>query len=118
MGRSSRQARSSRSSAILQVGNISELKKYAVRLHRQAAADIEDAYSQIASFSGTNHADDWQDSLRDVLVSLATLSRRYSLAGEIAEDDQDGQLIHILHIRHGARKPMTRAEARKIEADA
>lgn len=116
-----------------------------MRLHRQAAADIEDAYNQIAGFSGTDYADDWQDSLRDVVASLATLPRRYPLADEndlfqnavwvcpyrfrtsrivhrvlyeIVVDDQDGPFVHILHIRHAARKPMTRAEARKIEDDA
>ncbi len=122
-----------------------ELEKYAVRLHRKAAEDIDDAHKQIAEFSGNAYADAWQDGLRDAIASLATLSRRYPPADEnnlfqnivwacpyrfqtsrvvhrilyeIAQDDQDGPFVHVLHIRHGARKPMTRAEARKIDEDA
>ncbi len=41
----------------------------------------------------------------------------YRILYEIVQDDEDAPYVHILHIRHGSRKPMTRAEARKIEAN-
>ena len=61
---------------------MSDLETYAIRLHRKAAADIDEAYRQLAAFSGEEFADDWQDGLRAALSSLATLSKRRPLADE------------------------------------
>ena len=121
---------------------MSELKKYSIRLHRQASEDIDNAYDQITAFSGTAYADDWQNGLRDFVAALATLSSRYPLADEnslfqnkvwagryqfktsrviyrvpfeFVDDTQESPYVYVLHIRHASRKPMTRAEAREIE---
>ena len=41
----------------------------------------------------------------------------YRILFEIVEKDEDTPFVHVLHIRHASRKPMTRAEAREIEKD-
>ena len=123
---------------------MSDFGSYAIRLHHKAVADIEEAYQQLAAFSGEEFADDWQDGLRAVISSLATLSKRRPLADEnrlfqndvwvytyqfrksrviyrvlfeAAEKSEDAPYIHVLHIRHASRRPMTRTEAREIEKD-
>ncbi len=44
-------------------------------------------------------------------------SATYHIFFTVAEAEEDAPYVYILHVRHGARKPMTRAEARKIEED-
>ena len=39
----------------------------------------------------------------------------YRVLFEVVETDEDASYIHILHIRHASRKPMTWAEAREID---
>ncbi len=121
---------------------MSDSESYAIRIHRQAAADMDEAHNRMAIFSGTLYADTWQNGLRDVLASLAVNPSRYPLAHEqrlfrsavrvypyrfrpgnviyrilyeIVAEELESPYVHILHIRHAARKPMTRTEARKIE---
>ena len=123
---------------------MSDFERYAIRLHPKAATDIDEAHRQLLAFSGEEFADDWQDGLRAAISSLATLSKRRPLADEnrlfqndvwvytyqfrksrviyrvlfeAVEKDEDAPYIHVLHIRHASRKPMTRAEAREIEKD-
>jgi len=118
---------------------------YAIRVRPVAQRDIDEATNRIASLTDEKHAKEWRDGLLNKLATLATLPRRAPVAGEnrlfsgevrvipyrlsaggaayrvffsIQEPTEDAPFINILHIRHGARKPMTRAEARKIEADA
>ncbi len=55
---------------------MSEPEKYALRIHRQAAADIDEAHARLADFSGELYADAWQDGLGEVIATLATLSKR------------------------------------------
>ncbi len=123
---------------------MNEPKSYAIRLHPQAAADIDEAHERMAASQGNIYADAWQNGLRDTMATLATFPAKYPLAHEnrlfqsvvhscpyragsgatvyrllyeIVADDDEAPHVHVLHIRHGARKPMTRAEARKIEAE-
>lgn len=118
---------------------------YAIRIRPIAQRDIDEATNRIAIFTDEKHAKEWRDGLLKKLATLATLSRRAPVAEEnrlfagdvrvipyrlsaggaayrvffsIQEPTEDAPFVHILHIRHGARKPMTRAEAREIEADA
>ncbi len=123
---------------------MSDFTTYAIRIHRKAAADIEEAYQELAAFSGEEFANDWQDGLWETISTLATLPKRRPLADEnrlfqndvwahsyrlrkshimhhiffeVVEESEDAPYIYVLHIRHASRKPMTRAEAREIEKD-
>lgn len=123
---------------------MSDLEKYAIRIHCVASSDIDAAYQQLAVFNGASYAGDWEKGLWEAISTLATLSRRrpaaienrlfqsdiwehlyqfrksrviYRLLFEIVENDADAPFVHILHVRPAARKPMTRAEAREIEKD-
>lgn len=123
---------------------MSDLEKYAIRLHPKAAADIDEAHRQLAAFSEELYADEWQEGLQEAISTLATLPKRRPLANEnrlfqndvwsypysfrksrviyhilfeVVEGDEDAPFVYVLHIRHSARKPMMRAEAREIEKD-
>lgn len=61
---------------------MSDFKTYAIRIHRKAATDIEEAYQQLAAFSGEELANDWQNGLWETISTLATLPKRRSLADE------------------------------------
>ena len=120
-----------------------EGQTYAIRFRRQARQDMDEARERLADIMSQDHADNWHDGLIDSLAGLATNPNRYPLAHEnrlfqddvhvfpyrrsrdsiayrvfytIAEaTDDDAAFVYVLHIRHGARKPMTRAEVQKIE---
>lgn len=121
-----------------------EYQIYAIRFRRQARIDIDTAREWLANTTDEDHADAWHDGLLDALATLATYPDRYPVAHEdrlfqgevhvfpyrqsrnsvayrvfytIAEAADDPAFIYVLHVRHGARKPMTRAEARKIEEE-
>lgn len=121
-----------------------EGQTYAIRFRRQAREDINAARKRLADTTSGDHADVWHDGLLDVLAALATNPNRHPLAHEgrffrdsvhvfpyrlsprgvvyrvfytITEAGDDAAFVYVLHVRHGARKPMTRAEARKIEED-
>jgi len=123
---------------------MSEGQTYAIRFRRQARVDIDEARERLAGITSLDHADAWYDGLLNVLANLATNPNRNPLAHEdrlfqdqvhvfpyrlsprgvayrvfytIAEADEDAAFLYVLHVRHGARKPMTRAEARKIEEE-
>jgi plasmid stabilization system protein ParE len=115
---------------------------YAVRLHPKASADIDDVQARMAASVGEVYANEWHLELLEVLASFATYPKRFSLASEnrlfqndvrvypfryrgsnvtyrilyeIIVDEMEAPYVYILHIRHGSRKPMTRADARKME---
>lgn len=117
---------------------------YAIRIHPLAAQDIIMAHARLAELTDEDHAADWYRGLQAKQATLATLPNRYPLAVEnrlfrvevrvalyqfgssralhrilfsVIESTEDAPYVHILHVRHGARKPMTRAEARKIEEE-
>ena len=117
---------------------------YAIRLRRLAQRDMNDAINRIAILTDEKHAAEWHKSLLDKFAALASLPRRAPIAEEnrlfrgevrvipyrfgssgafyrifysIHEPAEDAPFIQIMHIRHSARKPMTRAEAREIEKD-
>ena len=91
-----------------------------------------------------DHALDWYNGFLDTLVTLADNPNRHPVAHEgrffrdtvyafscrltpcgvgyrvfctIVESTEDAPFVHRIYARHGARKPMTRAEAWKIEED-
>ncbi len=122
-----------------------DARVYAVRLSRQADQDAEEAtlYLDNAT-SDKTLAKEWLVGLYLEIGRLATSPRRHVvLEGEtrlfgretrrviyrrspssvaylvffsVAEVSEDGPTVTILHIRHGSRKPLTRAEALEILA--
>lgn len=117
---------------------------YAIRFRRRAQTEIQEALVRLAEMVSPDHAVAWHLGLQNALATLATLPKRCPIADEkrffqievrvhsyryspgsatyhifftIAEADEDGPCVYIMHVRHGARKPMTRVEARKIEEE-
>lgn len=116
---------------------------YAVRVLARAARDHDEALVHFADTEGEEAARQWGAAYIAALRTLATLPRRYAVptdaggfAGEVravtfrrdagtapyrliyrvTEDSDDGPLVEVLHVRHAAAKPITRKEAREIEA--
>ena len=121
-----------------------EAHGYAVRIRQSARAEIQEAYDRLVDFPGVAMANRWYEGLVDLFADLSSYPGRYAPAREsrlfhlevhvalhslssrsavyrvlftIQEADDDPPTVHVLSVRHGARKPMTRAEARKIEED-
>ena len=117
---------------------------YAVRIRPAALTEIQEAYDRLAEFPGITVADRWYEGLRDLFAELASYPGRYAPAREsrlfraeirialhslsprsavhrvlfaIEEAGDDPAIVHALSVRHAARKPITRAEAREIEKD-
>jgi plasmid stabilization system protein ParE len=116
---------------------------YAVRLDPRARADIDAAHVHFAELSGDAVADEWQNDCllrwRRWLGSPRGSRLRQKTAtsgarcGNWCTSVGPGSVayrvlftinrmpratvpsVYILHIRHGAARPMTRAEARRIE---
>ena len=123
---------------------MSDPETHAVRLHRLASDDIDEVQARLTASVGEAYAEEWHEGLLSVLATLATYPERCVLAREnrlfrndvhmypfrhrgssvthrilyeIVVDDMEAPYVHVIHVRHGARKPMTRAEARKIEKE-
>jgi plasmid stabilization system protein ParE len=121
-----------------------EGRTYAIRLRRRAQQDMDAARERLAELTSESHADAWHNGLLDMLATLATYPHRHPLADEdeffqdvvrvfsyrlsprgvayrvfysIIDSDEDAPYIYVMHVRHGARRPMTRAEAREIDAE-
>lgn len=117
---------------------------YALRIRPSARTDIQEAYDRLAEFPGPEIASRWYKGLQDLFAELASFPGRYAPAREsrlfcadvhvalhslsrrsavhrvlftIEEAGDDSPMVHILSVRHAARKLMTRAEAREIEKD-
>lgn len=121
---------------------MSDPEVYAVRLHRLASDDIDEVQARLMASVGEEYAEEWHEGLLSVLATPATYPERCVLAHEnrlfrndvrvcpfrhrgssvthrilyeIVVNDMEAPYVHVLHVRRGARKPMTRTEARKIE---
>ena len=121
-----------------------EDQKYAIRFRSRARLELDEARVRLAEMTDLDHAVEWYNGFLDSLATLTDNPGRHLIAHEnnyfrdtvhvytyrltargaayqvyytIVEFDQDAPFVTILHIRHGARKPMTRAEARKIDED-
>lgn len=112
---------------------------YALRLHRRARADMDDARRLIANLLDAPEGRRWQAELLETISTLATFPNRCPIAREsrlfqreirqlnhkqsyrilftVVEAAEEAPFVFILHIRHGARRPMTRREAREIESE-
>lgn len=121
-------------------------RSYAVRLSKQADQDAAEATVHLDAAAQDNTlALKWLTGLYLEIGRLATLPRFHSVAAResrlfgletrrmvyrrstasvaylvffsITEEGEDGPTVTITHIRHGSRKPLTRAEARQILAN-
>lgn len=116
---------------------------WAIRLTERAQADLAEAWRYIAGTAGEEIADAWETGLKSELSTLARLPERTPVAKEsryfsqtvhkflyrrtprgpayfilftLETTPEDPPTIRVKHIRHGARAPITRKEAREIEA--
>lgn len=118
--------------------------RYAIRFRRYAQADAQEALVRLAELTDAAYAVAWYAGLQNAVATLATFPKRWPVADKnrffrdevrvmpyrytpsgaayqifytIAESEEDTPYVFVLHLRHAARKPMTRAEAWKIEED-
>lgn len=117
---------------------------YALRLQERAVRDINIAYVRFAELVSADIADEWRVGIQEAIAGLATNPRRYprvperfqrevrhalyrrpgsrtayrilfTITGE-EEGSQDAPTVTILHVRHASSRPITRTQARQIEA--
>ncbi len=120
------------------------LISYAIRIEARAERDIREALLRTADLSGDEIARDWTAGLYEAFATLGTLPRRCAVAAEtrffsieirqlqyrrtrnappyrilftIVEAGSDGPVVSVLHVRHAARRPMTRKEAREVQSE-
>ncbi len=120
---------------------------YAIRITGPAADDAAQAVSFLSGLAGQAHADAWEDGLTETLRTLSHMPRKHPVAEResrhfgaavrvllyersqsatayrvyftIVDNASDPPFVRILHIRHGARRPITRAQAQeRLRADA
>jgi len=115
------------------------LRIYPLRIVGPARSDIEDAYAHFVRTAGEPAADAWQDGLYAAIATLATTPRRqvapesqrfgqevrqllyrrrpgspaYRVLFTLVEEEGELPFVRIVHVRHAARRPMTRAEAQE-----
>ncbi len=120
------------------------LRVYGLRFSDRALAHIDAARARLSEVSSQDAADAWKEGLLDEVSALATLPLRYAAPAEAArfrgnvrqllyrrsgsraiyrllfavlDDGPDGPVVTILALRHGAARPITRAEAKDMEAE-
>ena len=119
-----------------------EPRFYALRITPRAAADIDAAHARFVELTDEEIADDWKAGLLEAVAPLAFMPHRqiapeqarfqqeirqiiyrrrtgsvaYRVLFTIVEEKDDASYVRILHVRHGAARPITRAEAKEIEA--
>ena len=119
----------------------SPLRVYGLRFTDRALAEIDTIHDRLAEYVGKASADAWEKGLFDEIAKVATLPLRNPAAAEatrfrgnvrqlmyrrgsayrvlfaVREESLDGPTISILTVRHGVAKPITRTEAREMEAE-
>ena len=117
------------------------LRVYGLRFTDRALAEIDMAHDRLAEYSGKGAADVWEKGLFEEISKLATLPLHHPAPAEatrfrgqvrqvmyrrgsayhilfaVREESLDGPIVTVLALRHGAAKPITRAEAREVEAE-
>lgn len=121
-----------------------EDQRYVIRFRERARREINEALGRLSEITDQDHAISWYNGFLDALALLADNPNRNSVAYKseyfrdivydfvyrltarsvgyrvyytVVDLVEDAPTVYILHIRHAARKPMTRAEAREIEKD-
>ena len=120
------------------------LRVHRLRFTERTLAEVEAAHDRLAEYSGQDSADAWEKGLFEEIAKLATLPLRhpapvesarfrgnvkqfvyrrsrqsaYRVIFTVREESQDGPTVVIFTIRHGATRPITRAEAKEMEPEA
>lgn len=116
---------------------------WAIRFTTWASADLAAAWRHFALTAGEDIANAWNTDLKAEIAKLARLPERHSVANEtrffsytvrkflyrrtprgpayhvffaLRVSPDDAPSVQIMHIRHAARSPITRKEAREIES--
>jgi plasmid stabilization system protein ParE len=119
---------------------------YAVRFSSIADQDITEAFLRMADISESEDvAREWLQGVREAIATLATQPNRSQIEAQVSrymgsnvrrllyrrtnstsvahhiyyrvyEESDDGPFVRVLHVRHASRKPITRKEAREIQA--
>ena len=121
-----------------------ELPVYAVRTREYAKRDIDAEVVRLAEAGSADAAIAWNEELDEAIGGLATLPRRcprvpepfhgevrqllyqrsgsrvrhrilFRITGE-EENALDPPTVTVIHVRHGAARPLTKAQIRQIEA--
>jgi plasmid stabilization system protein ParE len=102
--------------------------KYTVKVTTAAQKDAEAAYLWLAE--RTIHAQSWLNGLEEAIAGLAQLPTRWPLARESRDFDEPvrqllygksphfhrvlfivrADVVHVLHVRHGARQALGRSD--------
>ena len=117
--------------------------RWIIRISTRVDREITAAREHLTRTAGEEIAEDWQEGLQREIAKLAQFPARVPVAQEdnlftetirallyrrtvrgpayriffiLKNADQEAPTVGIIHIRHAARKPMTRKEAREIEA--
>ncbi len=115
---------------------------YALRISPRAERDIEAHVVRMADLAGADIARAWHEGLFNAIAALAQNPNRYAVISEnrrfrrevrqflyrrtpngpawrvlftLDEAAEDAPTVNLLHVRHGAQRPITRAEAQEIE---
>jgi plasmid stabilization system protein ParE len=103
--------------------------KYTIEVAATAEEEAEAAFNWLSERTSV-HAQEWLDGLYDALHGLAEFPTRWPLARENRRVEEEirqllygklphvyrvlfvirGNVVHVLHIRHGARRAMRRKE--------
>lgn len=59
----------------------------------------------------------FRQEIRQIIYRRRAGSVAYRVLYTIVEAEDDAPYVRILHVRHGSARPITRAEARELEAD-
>ena len=124
-------------------GNDDQPFVWAIRFNRRVKSDIAAAWRHFAESASVDIADAWERELYAEVAKLARFPAMWPVAEEdklfrenvrrmlyrrtaggpayrvlfvLRENPDDAPTVAIIHVRHSAQKPMTRKEAREIEA--
>ena len=122
-------------------------ERYGLHIQTRAGRDIEAHLGRLAEIAGADVAREWREGLLTAVSTLAENPRRCPLIPEqtrflretrqllyrrtpsgpawrvlfIIEDTEAGSLepptVHLIHVRHGAQRPITRTEAKQLETN-
>jgi plasmid stabilization system protein ParE len=118
-------------------------RRYVVRLRQRVLSDMGGGHKLMVKASSYRLADDWQDGFFEALRSLTRNPRQNPFCPELERTrgleirqlwyrrtpdatpwravfavDAAENLVDVLHLRHGSRRPLTRKEKREIATEA
>ena len=118
-------------------------RRFVVRLRNRALTDMSGGHNLMTTLSGYRLADEWQDGFFEALRTLTRNPRRWPLCPELEKRrgleirqlwyrrtpsapawravfaiDDGASVVNVLHLRHGAQRPLTRKDTREIATEA